>query len=334
MKKALITGITGQDGAYLSKLLLEKGYKVYGLFRRRVNHNLQNLEYLEVADKIEFVDGDMIDEASLIKAIKDIQPDEVYNLAAQSFVGSSWTQASATIEINAMGTLKLLNAIKSNCPTAKFYQASSSEMFGNNSDNGVQTIDTAFRPRSPYGISKVTAHMLTVNYRESYGLFACCGILFNHESPIRGIEFVTRKITDGVAKIKLGLSDHIELGNLDAERDWGFAGDYVKAMWSMLQRDNPKDYIICTGKSHSLRNFINEAFKAVGITDWTKYIKTNPKYMRPAELNKLEGDNSLALQELEWKPKLDFKDLVGLMVKEDIRRIEIKIVSYENNSSL
>ena len=320
MKKAFITGITGQDGAYLSKLLLEKGYKVYGLLRRTVNRSLINLEYLGIADKVDYIDGDMTDEASLIKAIKDIQPDEVYNLAAQSFVGSSWIQATTTIEINALGTLKLLNAIKSNCPTARFYQASSSEMFGNNSNDGIQNELTPFKPRSPYGISKVTAHMLTVNYRESYGLFACCGILFNHESPIRGLEFVTRKITHGIARIKLGLADNIELGNLDAERDWGFAGDYVKAMWLMLQQDKPEDYIICTGKSNSIRNLLNEAFKTVGITDWAKYIKTNPAFMRPAELNKLEGDNSKAKKELGWEPKLNFKDLVELMVKEDLIR--------------
>jgi len=258
----------------------------------------------------------------LIKAIKDIQPDEVYNLAAQSFVGSSWVQASATMNINAMGTLKLLNAIKSNCPTARFYQASSSEMFGNNSDEGVQSEETAFRPRSPYGISKVTAHFLTVNYRESYGLFACCGILFNHESPIRGMEFVTRKITDGVARIKLGLADKIELGNLEAKRDWGYAGDYVRAMWMMLQQDEPDDYIVCTGKSNSIEDFLRIAFKHIGIDDWEKYVKSNPMYKRPAELHTLKGTYNKAIEKLNWKPEVNFNDMIKVMVGSDIERLK------------
>src|SRR3989339_1420112 len=270
-KTALITGILGQDGPYLAKLLLEKGYKVYGLIRRYSNPNFSNLDFLGITRKIELVEGDMSDESSLLHLIKRIMPDEVYNLAAQSFVGSSWQQAKLTTEINALGVLYLLNSIKFFSPTTKYYQASTSEMFGLGNTNGFQDEKTCFHPRSPYGISKVYAHWMTVNFRESYSLFTCSGILFNHESPIRGIQFVTRKITDGVAKIKLGLAKELRLGNLDAKRDWGFAGDYVEAMYLMLQHKTPDDYVVGTGESHSVREFVEAAFKSIGISDWKKY---------------------------------------------------------------
>jgi GDPmannose 4,6-dehydratase len=267
-KKALITGILGQDGPYLAKLLLEKGYEVYGMIRRYSNPNYENLEYLGLFDKIKYVEGDLTDEASLLSAIKSIRPDEVYNLAAQSFVGASWEQAKLTTEVNALGVLYLLNAIKFFCPTAKFYQASTSEMFGLHHTNGYQDENTPFHPRSPYGISKVYAYWMTVNFRESYNLFTSNGILFNHESPIRGIQFVTRKITDGVARIKLGLTDELRLGDLTPRRDWGFAGDYVEAMYLMLQQEKPGDFVVATGENHSVAEFVEAAFEAVGISDW------------------------------------------------------------------
>ncbi|EKD71931.1 MAG: hypothetical protein ACD_46C00060G0003, partial [uncultured bacterium] len=253
MKTALITGILGQDGPYLAQLLLEKGYKVYGLIRRYTNPNFSNLDYLGITDKVEFIQGDLIDEASLLNIIKSIKPDEVYNLAAQSFVGSSWDQSKLTTEVNSLGTLYLLNAIKLFSPTTKFYQASTSEMFGNSSLQGLQDEETPFHPRSPYAISKLYAYWITNNFKESYGMFCCNGILFNHESPIRGKEFVTRKITDAVARIKLGLAKEIRLGNLDSRRDWGFAGDYVKAMYLIMQQEKPENFIVSTGVTHSIR---------------------------------------------------------------------------------
>jgi GDPmannose 4,6-dehydratase len=319
-KTALITGITGQDGAYLSKLLLEKKYKVYGLVRRVVNRQLGNLQYLGVDKDIHYVDGDMTDECSLINAVKTIRPDEVYNLAAQSFVASSWDYPVTTTNINALGVLRLLNAIKNHSPETKFYQASTSEMFGNNSTNGMQTTETAFKPCSPYAIAKLYAHWTTVNFRESYGMFACCGILFNHETPLRGLEFVTRKITDAVARIKLGLSDSISLGNLDATRDWGFGGDYVKAMYMMLQQDEPDDYIICTGHNHSVRDFLSAAFGCVDIRDWEQYVKVDPRFLRPKDLVHLHGDNSKAVSKLGWEPETSFEQLVEMMVKADLER--------------
>ena len=320
-KKALITGVTGQDGAYLAKFLLDKGYEVYGLVRRTVNRNFENLEYLGIENKVNCIDGDLTDEASLINAVKRIYPDEIYNLAAQSFVGTSWDQPVVTCEINGMGVLKLLNAIKICCPTAKFYQASSSEMFGNVHQDGIQDEETPFHPRSPYAISKLFAYWITVNYRESNNMFCSNGILFNHESPIRGKEFVSRKITDGVARIKLGLAKEIRLGNLDSRRDWGFAGDYVEAMWLMLQQKDPDDFIISTGETHSIKDFLDLAFKYVGISDWQPYVKIDPRYKRPAELFTLQGKNSKAKKVLGWEPKVSFKELVKMMVEADLKRL-------------
>ena len=323
-KTALITGILGQDGPYLAKLLLEKGYKVYGLIRRYSNPTFDNLDFLGVTKKIEFVDGDMTDESSLLHLIKRTMPDEVYNLAAQSFVGASWQQAKLTTEINALGVLYLLNAIKFFSPTTKFYQASTSEMFGISHDKGFQDENTIFHPRSPYGISKVYAYWMTVNFRESYDLFTCNGILFNHESPIRGIQFVTRKITDGVAQIKNGLADKLHLGNLDARRDWGFAGDYVEAMYLMLQHKTPDDYVVGTGENHSVKDFVVEAFSAAGIADWEKYVVIDARFKRPAEVPNLKARASKAEKQLGWKTKTSFKDLVKMMVEADLKRYEAK----------
>jgi len=323
-KTALITGILGQDGPYLAKLLLEKGYKVYGLLRRYSNPSFENLDYVGVTKDINFVEGDLTDESSLINVIKNIRPEEVYNLAAQSFVGSSWEQAKLTTEVNALGVLYLLNALKFFSPTAKFYQASTSEMFGLSNDDGFQGEQTIFHPRSPYGVSKVYAYWMTVNFRESYNMFTANGILFNHESPIRGIQFVTRKITDGVARIKLGLSDELRLGNLDASRDWGFAGDYVEAMYLMLQHEAPDDYVVATGETHTVREFVENAFKAAGISDWEKYVKMDPRFQRPAEVPHLRGKVEKAKTKLGWTPKVSFEQLVDMMVKADIERINSK----------
>lgn len=321
IKTALITGILGQDGPYLAKLLLEKDYKVYGLIRRYSNPNFENLEYLGIADKVEYISGDMTDESSLINIIKSIYPDEVYNLAAQSFVGVSWDQAKFTTETNALGVLYLLNAIKLFSPLTKFYQASTSEMFGISSNNGLQSEETSFHPRSPYAISKVFAYWMANNFKDSYKMFCCNGILFNHESPIRGKEFVTRKISEGVAKIKLGLSEEIRLGNLDCKRDWGFAGDYVEAMWLMMQQKKPDNYIISTGETHSIRDFLDEAFKCVGIKSWNKYIKIDPRFKRPADVFMLKGKNDKAKKVLGWEPKTNFKKLIKMMIDADIKRL-------------
>lgn len=320
-KTALITGILGQDGPYLAKLLLEKDYKVYGLIRRYTNPNFSNLDYLGVTDDIEYVSGDMNDEASLMNIIKLTTPDEVYNLAAQSFVGASWDQAKLTTEVNSLGVLYLLNAIRFFSPHSKFYQASTSEMFGNSSNKGVQNEETPFHPRSPYAISKLYAHWMTVNFKESYGLFCANGILFNHESPIRGIEFVTRKITDGIARIKLGLSKEIRLGNIESKRDWGFAGDYTEAMWLMLQQKEPDNFIISTGINHSIKDFLEIAFGHVGIKDWKKYIKIDPRFKRPAELFTLQGKSDKAHELLGWKPKVKFEELVKMMIDADMKRL-------------
>lgn len=319
-KTALITGILGQDGPYLAKLLLEKGYKVYGLIRRYSNPNFSNLDFLGITKKIELIDGDMSDESSLLHIIKRTMPDEVYNLAAQSFVGTSWQQAKLTTEINALGVLYMLNAIKLFSPTTKFYQASTSEMFGTSHDDGYQDENTIFHPRSPYGISKVYAYWMTVNFRESYDIFTCNGILFNHESPIRGIQFVTRKITDGVAKIKMGLADKLFLGNLDAKRDWGFAGDYVEAMYLMLQSEKPDDYVIGSGENHSVKEFVELAFKSAGINDWEKYVNIDARFKRPAEVPNLLARPTKAQKQLGWKAKTSFKDLVKMMVEADLKR--------------
>lgn len=320
-KTAFITGILGQDGAYLADFLLKKDYEIYGLVRRYSNPNYSNLDYLGVTNKIHFLSGDMTDECSLMNIIKTIKPDEVYNLAAQSFVGSSWEQAKFTTDVNALGTLYLLNAIKLFSPSTKFYQASTSEMFGNSSSGiGIQDENTPFHPRSPYAISKLYAYWITNNFKESYGLFCSNGIQFNHESPIRGMEFVTRKITDGVAKIKLGLAHEIRLGNLDSKRDWGFAGDYVESMWLMLQQDKPDNYLISTGETHSVREFIEVAFNYVGIKDWEKYIKLDPSFERPAEVFVLQGKSDKAQRILGWKPKVSFEELVKMMIDADLER--------------
>ena len=325
MKKvALITGILGQDGPYLAKLLLEKDYKVYGMLRRYSNPSFDNLDYLGITKQIDYVEGDLSDEASLLNIIKNIHPTEVYNLAAQSFVGSSWDQAKLTTEINSLGVLYMLNAIKFFSPTTKFYQASTSEMFGANHVNWFQDENTSFHPRSPYGVSKVYAYWMTINFRESYSMFTTNGILFNHESPLRGIQFVTRKITDGVARIKMGLETELRLGNLDAKRDWGFAGDYVEAMYLMLQQDTPDDYVVSTGETHEVREFVQLAFEAAGIPNWENYVKMDPRYMRPAEVSHLQGRPDKAFKKLGWKPKVTFPDLVKMMVAADIKRYENK----------
>ncbi len=323
-KTALITGIMGQDGPYLAKFLIEKGYKVYGMTRRYSNPNFSNIEYLGIGDQIEYVEGDLTDESSLLNIIKSVRPNEVYNLAAQSFVGSSWEQAKLTTEINALGVLYLLNSIKYFSPTSKYYQASTSEMFGVSHDDGFQDEKTFFHPRSPYGISKVYAYWMTVNFRESYNMFTCNGILFNHESPLRGIQFVTRKITDGVARIKLGLADELHLGNLEPRRDWGFAGDYVEAMYLMLQQDKPDDYVVATGNNHSVEDFVKAAFSAAGIEDWHKYVKIDPRFKRPAEVPNLKGRPDKAFKQLGWKPKVSFEELVNMMVEADLKRLDTK----------
>lgn len=319
-KIALITGILGQDGPYLAKLLLSKGYKVYGMVRRYSNPNFDNLDYLGITNEIDYVDGDMTDESSLINLVRTLRPDEVYNLAAQSFVGDSWQMAKLTTEVNALGVLYLLNAIKFFSPTTKFYQASTSEMFGLGSTNGYQDEETPFYPRSPYGIAKVYAHWMAVNFRESYGLFTCSGILFNHESPIRGIQFVTRKITNAVAKIKLGIVDKLYLGNLEAKRDWGFAGDYVEAIYLMLQQKNPDDYVVGTGENHSVKEFVELAFRFAGFADWKRHVAIDPQFKRPAEVPALRARADKARKVLGWKPKVSFKELVKMMIEADLKR--------------
>lgn len=319
---ALITGILGQDGPYLAKLLIEKGYKVYGLMRRYSQPHMGNLKFLGLDKSVELVEGDLTDESSLLNLIKVVRPTEVYNLAAQSFVGSSWDQAKLTTEINSLGVLYLLNSIKFFSPTTKYYQASTSEMFGLSNDGGYQDENTHFHPRSPYGISKVYSYWMTVNFRESYGLFTTNGILFNHESPLRGIQFVTRKITDGVARIKLGLAESIALGNLDAKRDWGFAGDYVEAMYLMMQAAQPDDYVVGTGETHTVKEFVELAFKEVGITDWEKYVTIDARYKRPAEVPYLQARATKAEKNLGWKPKISFQALVKMMVEADLKRLQ------------
>jgi len=318
MKTALITGITGQDGPYLAELLLSKGYRVYGLVRRLSTPNMENIKH--IYDKLELISGDLLDQGSLSDAIKNSKPDEVYNLAAQSFVKASWDQPVLTGEFTALGVTRMLEAIRTVNPKIKFYQASSSEMFGKVTETP-QRETTRFHPRSPYGVAKVYGHYITVNYRESYGIFACSGILFNHESPRRGIEFVTRKITNAVARISLGKQEKLELGSLEPKRDWGFSGDYAEAMWLMLQQKKPDDYVIATGENHSVREFVKEAFKVIGIEDWEKYVVANKeKHMRPAEVDYLIGDASKARKVLGWEPKTSFKDLVKMMVEADLKR--------------
>jgi GDPmannose 4,6-dehydratase len=315
--KALITGITGQDGSYLAELLLSKGYQVVGIVRRTSHHSYERIEHL--LDRVEVMAADLLDQHSLTMVLQETRPDEVYNLAAQSYVPTSWTQPVLTGEFTALGVTRILEAIRLVHPSTKFYQASSSEMFGRVSETP-QRETTSFYPRSPYGVAKVYGHWITVNYRESYNLYAVSGILFNHESPRRGIEFVTRKVTDGVARIKLGLASELRLGNLDARRDWGFAGDYVEAMWRMLQQPEPRDYVVGTGQTHSVRELVELAFGHVGL-DWKQYVKTDPKFVRPAEVDLLQADPSKAKRELGWSPKVSFSELVGMMVDADLVRL-------------
>src|SRR5829696_4673937 len=316
-KRALITGITGQDGSYLAELLLEKGYEVFGVVRRLSAPNVWRIQHL--LPRITLLQADLLDQLSLIKAVERSQPQEFYNLAAMSFVPASWDQPMLTGEFNAQGVTRALEAVRRVDPKIRLYQASSSEMYGKVREIP-QTELTPFYPRSPYGVSKVYAHYITVNYRESYDLFAVSGILFNHESPRRGLEFVTRKVTDGVARIKLGLSDALYLGNLDAQRDWGFAGDYVRAMWLMLQQEKADDYVIATGQSHSVRELVDLAFAHAGL-DPDKYVKLDPRFLRPAEVDHLVGDASKAEQVLGWKPEVDFRHLVTMMVDADLARL-------------
>lgn len=321
-KTALVTGITGQDGPYLARHLLGLGYKVYGLIKRYSNPNLDNLKWLGIANDIDLITGDITDDANINHAIKTIRPQEVYNLAAQSFVGVSWELNKLTTEINCMGPLNILNAIKNYNSEARFYQASTSEMYGN-AETPTQNELTDFRPRSPYGVSKVYSHWMTVNFRESFGIYACSGILFNHESPLRGPEFVTRKITEGVARISLGLADTISLGNLEAKRDWGFAGDYVEAMHLMLQQPTPEDYVIATGNQHSIRDCLATAFEFVDIKDWQRFVVSDPRFKRPAELHNLCGDSSRARAQLGWQPKTSFTTMIHDMVKADLERLQV-----------
>ncbi|GAC1323138.1 MAG: GDP-mannose 4,6-dehydratase [Chloroflexota bacterium] len=321
MKTALITGVTGQDGSYLAELLLDKGYRVIGMLRRLSLENYARIEHL--SDRIELTQGDLLDQASLSNILREFEPDEVYNLAAMSFVPTSWNQPVLTGEFTALGVTRMLEAIRMVDRSVRFYQASSSEMFGKVRENP-QTESTPFYPRSPYGVAKVYGHYITVNYRESYDMFAASGILFNHESPRRGLEFVTRKITDGVARVALGLKDALYLGNLDARRDWGFAGDYVRAMWMMLQQDVPDDFVIATGESHTVREFVDLAFQRVGLHA-EQYVKLDPRLLRPADVDHLVGDYAKARTELGWRPAVSFNDLVHLMVDADVRSLERSI---------
>lgn len=316
-KRALITGITGQDGSYLAELLLEKDYEVFGMVRRASTENFERIEHLR--DRVNLIQADLLDQMSLIAALKESDPDEVYNLAAQSFVPTSWTKPVLTAEFTAVGVTRLLEAVRFVMPEARFYQASSSEMFGKVRQTP-QNEDTPFHPRSPYGVAKVYGHFITINYRESYGLHACSGILFNHESPRRGLEFVTRKVTDGVARIKLGLQTELALGNLDARRDWGYAGDYVEMMWMMLQQDEPDDYVIATGETHSVRELVDVAFSCVDL-DWKDYVVIDERFVRPAEVDLLIGDSSKAQEKLGWKCRVSFEELIGMMVESDLELI-------------
>ncbi len=317
-KTALITGITGQDGSYLAELLLEKGYRVVGMTRRTSTDVHERIRHL--MGEIEFVSGDLLDQASITAIVERVRPNEIYNLAAQSFVPTSWDQPVLTGEFTALGVTRVLEAVRAADPGIRFYQASSSEMFGK-AHESPQRETTPFYPRSPYGVAKVYGHWITVNYRESYGVFACSGILMNHESPRRGKEFVTRKITDGVARIKLGLAKELRLGNLDAQRDWGFAGDYVRAMWLMLQQGKPDDYVIATGRTHPVRDFVAAAFAAADLRDYERYIVIDPAFVRPAEVDLLVGDATKAKRELGWEPTVAFETLVEMMVRADLDRI-------------
>jgi len=317
-RRALITGVTGQDGSYLAEFLLEQGYEVFGMVRRTSTVNFTRIKHIQ--DKIHLVSGDLLDQGSLIGLISEIRPQEVYNLAAQSFVPTSWKQPVFTGGVTGLGVTRMLEAIRTIDPTIRFYQASSSEMFGKVQEVP-QSETTPFYPRSPYGVAKVYGHWITVNYRESYDLFAVSGILFNHESPRRGLEFVTRKITYHVAKIKLGLTDKLALGNLDSKRDWGYAGDYVRAMWLMLQQDQPDDYVVGTGSTHSVQEFCEVAFSYVGL-DWHDYVVQDPRFMRPAEVDLLVADPSKAKRVLNWEPSVSFETLIKLMIDADLKRLQ------------
>ena len=319
MRHALITGVTGQDGAYLSKLLLENGYKVYGLERRTSTPTTERLHYLEVADRVVLLDGDVTDQGSMVRALEGAEPDEVYNLAAQSFVGSSWRQPVLTTEVNAVGTVNVLEAIRLVNPKIRFYQASTSEMFGLTAEP-VQSETSPFHPRSPYAIAKLCAHWTTINYRESYGMFACAGILFNHESPVRGIEFVSRKITDGVARVKHGLATDLRMGNLQAKRDWGFSGDYVRAMRLMLQADDAREYVVATGRAVTVEEFCRIAFAYAGL-DWREYVRVDPQIARPADVPALCGNAAKVKAELGWQPTTTLEDLIAMMVEADLKRV-------------
>ncbi len=317
-KRAIISGITGQDGSYLAEFLLDQGYEVVGIVRRSSASNLWRIEHL--VDRLQLRPADLLDQLSLIRVIDEVRPDEFYNLAAMSFVPASWEQPMLTGEFNAQGVTRVLDAIRQVDSSIRFYQASSSEMYGKVLEVP-QTETTPFYPRSPYGVAKVFGHYITVNYRESYDLFACSGILFNHESPRRGLEFVTRKVSDGVARIKLGQTDQLKLGNLEACRDWGFAGDYVRAMWLMLQQDQASDFVVATGVSHSVKDLVEIAFEHVGL-DWQSYVKTDPSLLRPAEVDRLVGDASRAREILDWKPSLDLATLIRMMVDADLERVK------------
>jgi len=325
--RALITGITGQDAAYLAAFLLEKGYEVHGMVRRASTENFERITPLR--DRLVLHQADLLDQLSIIKLMQDVRPREVYNLAAQSFVPTSWLQPLLTGEFTALGVTRMLEAIRLVDLNIRFYQASSSEMFGKIQQEP-QNEQTPFWPRSPYGVAKVFGHWTTVNYRESYDIFACSGILFNHESPLRGKEFVTRKISDAVARIKLGLQNKLMLGNLDAMRDWGFAGDYVKAMWMMLQQDGPDDYVVATGQQHSVRELVELAFRQAGL-NWQDHVETDPKLFRPAEVNTLRGDATKARNVLGWKPEVTFEELVSMMVEADLKRVERELANRSDS---
>jgi GDPmannose 4,6-dehydratase len=318
MKTALITGITGQDGSYLADLLLEKGYRVIGMVRRTSTVNFDRISHIQ--DKIVLAQGDLLDQVSLVDIMKEYRPDEIYNLAAQSFVPTSWRQPVLTGEFTALGVTRMLDAMRMVVPESRFYQASSSEMFGKVQDVP-QTERTPFYPRSPYGVAKVYGHWITVNYRESYGLFACSGILFNHESPRRGLEFVTRKVTRGAAHIKLGLAEELPMGNLEAQRDWGFAGDYVRAMWLMLQQDEPEDFVVATGKTHSVRELLDVAFGYLGL-DPAEHVRVDERFIRPADVDRLVGDATKAREKLGWVPEVTFEELISMMVNHDLALLE------------
>jgi GDPmannose 4,6-dehydratase len=328
--RALITGITGQDGSYLAEFLLEKGYEVYGIVRRS---SLEKFDRIEaITEKIRFVEGDLTDQSSLDQALQQLKPDELYNLAAQSFVPVSWNQPVLTADVTGLGALRVMEAIRKHSPQTKFLQASSSEMFGKVLEKP-QTEKTPFHPRSPYGVAKVFGHHITVNYRESYGIYACSSICFNHESPRRGSEFVTRKVTQTVAKIKLGVADKLKMGNIDAQRDWGFAGDYIRAMWLMLQQPHADDYVIATGETHSVQELLELAFSRAGL-DWKKYVEIDPKLVRPAEVDYLCGDATKARKVLGWTPQVNFKQLVEMMVDADLNQLKQTLVGRTANAGV